>query len=106
MRYVSLIRNIDNWWLYLGAKFNLTRTDPLFFKTRRGVRLEVPLRLLHTFKEIFMEECYMHGLKTEVPDSPVVFDIGANAGYFSLYAASRFEKPTIYAFEPMPANFA
>ena len=106
MRYVSLIKNIDNWWLYLGAKFNLTRKDPLLFKTRRGVRLEVPLRLLHTFKEIFMEECYMHGLKTEVPGSPVVFDIGANAGYFSLYAASRFENPTIYAFEPMPANFA
>ncbi|HRR41378.1 MAG TPA: hypothetical protein P5244_09120 [Syntrophales bacterium] len=60
MRYVSLIRNIDNWWLYLGAKFNLTRTDPLFFKTRRGVRLEVPLRLLHTFNPDFPLACFGH----------------------------------------------
>jgi FkbM family methyltransferase len=105
MRYFNLIKNINNWWLYLGVKLKFVQNDPLLFKARQGIRVEVPLRLLHTFKEIFMEECYMHGLKQEMPDSPVIFDIGANAGYFSLYAASQFLSPSIYAFEPMPANY-
>ena len=33
------------------------------------------------------------------------FDVGANVGVYSLYAASLFPKMVIYAFEPMPGNY-
>jgi len=35
----------------------------------------------------------------------VFFDVGANVGVYSLYAASLFPEISIYAFEPMPGNF-
>jgi FkbM family methyltransferase len=105
MRYYNLLRNISNWTLHLAVKFNLTRQDPLLFVTRRGVRIEVPRRLLHTFKEIFMEECYLKDLALPLPENPAIVDIGANAGYFSLQALSRFIGGRVFAFEPVPANF-
>ena len=104
-RYYNLLRNLSNGPLYLAAKFGLTRADPLLFTTRRGIRIEVPRRLLQTFKEIFMDECYFKGLGCAVPERPVVLDVGANAGYFSLFALSRFAGARVFAFEPMPVNF-
>jgi FkbM family methyltransferase len=106
MRYFNLLRNLANWPLYLSVKFDLSRREPLFFETRRGVRIEVPRRLLQTFKEIFMDECYLRGLGRPVPENPTILDIGANAGYFSLFALSRFRGARVVAFEPMPANYA
>jgi hypothetical protein len=35
-----------------------------------------------------MEECYVKGLGLNIPDSPVIIDIGANAGFF-LYLLHR-----------------
>ncbi|MCG2740378.1 MAG: FkbM family methyltransferase [Syntrophaceae bacterium] len=105
VRYYNLLRNISNWSLYLAVKFGLKHADTLLFITRRGVRIAVPMRLLQTFKEIFMDECYLSGLGCSVPENPVILDIGANAGYFSLFALSRFDGARVFAFEPMPANF-
>lgn len=41
-------------------------------------------------------------------DSPVVYDIGANGGFFSTHLAQMLapRTPTIYAFEPVPTTFA
>jgi FkbM family methyltransferase len=105
MRYYHLLRNISNWPLFLAVKFGFTRRNPLFFITRRGIRIEVPRRLLQTFKEIFMDECYMKSLPFPLPENPTIIDIGANAGYFSLFALSRFNGARVFSFEPIPANF-
>jgi len=105
MRYLNLIHNISNWHLYLAAKFGRAADDPLEFSTRGGVHLEVPRRLVQTFKEIFMDECYMVGMGRAIPEKPTILDIGANAGYFSLFALSRFPGSHVLAFEPLPTNF-
>lgn len=105
MRYLNLIKNLSNWPLYLAVKFGFNKDEPILFITRSGIRIEVPRRLLQTFKEIFMEECYMTGLGHPVPVGATVIDIGANAGYFSMYAASRFKNSRVLAFEPILANF-
>ena len=105
MRYSNLLRNISNWPLFLAVKFGLTRRNPLLFMTRRGGRIEAPRRLLQTFKEIFMDECYMNDLPFPLPENPTIIDVGANAGYFSLFALSRFDGATAFSFEPIPANF-
>ena len=105
MRYLHLFRNISNWSLYLAVKFSLTSVDPPLFRTRNNILIEAPRRLLHEFKEIFMEECYMRGLGLDIPDSPTIIDIGANAGFFSLFAASRFPGARIFSYEPIEGNF-
>lgn len=105
MRYIRLIKNLSNWWLYLAVKLGLTKKDPLIFRTRRNIVIEVPRRLLHEFKEIFMEDCYTRGLELKVPDNPTIIDIGANAGFFTLFAASRFPGAKIFSYEPIAVNF-
>jgi FkbM family methyltransferase len=105
MRYFNLIKNLSNWWLYLAIKFGVFNVDPILFRTRNGILVEVPRRLLQTFKEIFMDECYMDGLELHVPDNSTIIDIGANAGFFTLFAASRFNDLRILAYEPVPSNF-
>jgi FkbM family methyltransferase len=105
MRYLRLLLYLSNWWRYLAFKFGLTRADPLCFRTRKGIHVEVPRRLVHEFKEIFMEACYLWGLGTSVPHRPTVIDIGANAGFFSMFAASRFPGARIFSYEPVESNF-
>lgn len=38
-------------------------------------------------------------------DGDTVFDIGANAGYYSIFLGKKFKKAKIYAFEPVPETF-
>jgi FkbM family methyltransferase len=105
VRYYHLFKNLANGWRYLAVKFGLSGADPLEFRTWNGIRIEVPRRLVQTFKEIFMDECYMKGRKFSLPSAPTILDIGANAGYFSLFALGRFPGARVFAFEPVPANF-
>jgi FkbM family methyltransferase len=105
LRYVNLFRNISNWWLHFAVKFSLSSTDPLLFKTRNNVFVEVPRALLHEFKEIFLEECYVRGLGLDVSKRPTIIDVGANAGFFTLFIASRFPEARIFSFEPIENNF-
>jgi len=107
LRYVNLIRSIENWWVFFLYKFRLQTEDQLLLQSRNGVVIPIPLRLLHTFKEIFLETCYVHGLNKlyQIPKNPVILDIGANAGYFTLFAAARFSNPRIFAYEPIPFNY-
>jgi len=105
MRYINLIKNLANWQTYLAVKFGFNKEDPILLRTRAGIRFEVPRRLLHTFKEIFMDEDYMTGLGRPVPDGATIIDVGANAGYFSMFAASRFRNSRVFSFEPIPVNF-
>lgn len=106
MRYFNLIKNIDNWQEYLFYKFRITREDPLIFHCKNNVVVEVPIRLLHTFKEIFFEECYTKCLpKDRLKNDMTVIDVGANAGYFSLYMLSQYPGSQVIAFEPIPKNF-
>jgi len=105
MRYIRLAKIVSNWWSHFAVKLGFCISEPLIFKIRNNIVMEVPIRLLHVFKEIFMEECYTRRLAFRLPDRPTIIDIGANAGFFSLFAASRFFGATIIAFEPISINF-
>ena len=55
-------------------------------------------------RELFDEDWYWkHGL--ELPESPCVFDVGANIGLFSLQVADRRPDARIVAFEPLPPTY-
>ena len=105
MRYWNLVQNLSNWWLHFAVKFHLTDTDPLIFRSRTGILVEVPRRLLHEFKEIFLENAYVSGFEASLPKKFKILDVGANAGFFTLFAASLFPEASIYSFEPVPENY-
>ncbi len=52
-----------------------------------------------------MEESYLRGISRPIPERPVIIDIGANAGFFTMFVASRFPRARILAYEPMEINF-
>jgi FkbM family methyltransferase len=104
-RYYNLLKTFNNWWLYLAYKYGFAGSDLLVFVTRNGITVEVPLRLVQTFKEIFMDECYLAGLERDIAPGATVVDIGANAGYFSLFAAAKFPRSRIFSYEPVPVNY-
>ena len=105
-RYYHLFKTFKNWWLYLAYKYGIANAKTLVFETRSGLIVEVPERLLQTFKEIFMDECYLAGLESNIPADSTIIDIGANAGYFTLFAASLYPRAKIFSFEPVPVNYA
>jgi FkbM family methyltransferase len=56
------------------------------------------------FGEVVTEDCYRLRSLPEPPD--VVFDIGANVGYFAAFAHGLFPGATIICVEPHPENYA
>lgn len=77
--------------------------------TTRGnpVRFRVPSTGLYlVFKEIFVSDFYgIDALVKKLPVNPLVVDIGANAGYFNMMLFSKVKDATVYAYEPIKANY-
>lgn len=57
------------------------------------------------FQEIWRRQVYTnHGwMKSARPQT--IVDIGANIGFFSLYAARKWKQAHVWAYEPAPGNF-
>lgn len=100
-----MFANISNPWAYLGYKLG-SKKEGFQFKAPGGITLDVPKRLMPTFKEMFFRVPYMEEMPAHAIQgpAPLVIDIGANVGYFSFYVLSKFPKATIHAFEPFPPN--
>jgi len=47
----------------------------------------------------------MKGLEKNIPPQATIVDIGANAGYFTLFALMKFVRPSLFAYEPIPASY-
>lgn len=78
------------------------------FRLRNQVTLEVPRRMLHTYKEIFFDDTYFKGIpQLPPPGTPLnIIDIGANVGYFGFFALMKYPGSKVLAVEPMPQNLA
>ncbi|MFN0315093.1 MAG: FkbM family methyltransferase [Burkholderiales bacterium] len=105
MRYWNLIRTFSNWPLYFGFKSGLVKTGELEFHTRSGLRIFVPAQLIVEFKEIFFSGAYSRGFESLGALENVV-DIGANVGFFSMFALHEFKAKNVFAYEPVPANYS
>lgn len=72
----------------------------------RRVRCVSKRDVAFLYREIFQEKCYLkHGVDLRPGDT--VFDVGANIGLFTLFAAERCGPDgKVYAFEPLPETFA
>lgn len=61
---------------------------------------------LHRYLSFFTKETgTIDWLRNTVKDNDVVFDIGANVGLYSLYAARQGKGVKVFAFEPHKYNF-
>jgi FkbM family methyltransferase len=57
---------------------------------------------LYSYKEIMLDLIYEKHPSFNLKYQKVIFDIGANIGFYSLRAAVSNKKSTVYAFEPNP----
>lgn len=104
-RYFRLWKHIANPGEYILRRSERRRRNLLFTTRPRPIQFQVPDSLYQVFKEIFMQDVYeIDALVKMLPESPVVIDVGANAGFFDIILLSKVKKATIYAYEPMPAN--
>lgn len=107
IRYQNLPKRIINWKAYLFKK--IVGFDKEFvFNVENFGEISVPKNMMGTFRENFLDDIYFK----HIPESifydnhhPVIVDIGANVGFFSLATYSKFPKAKIYAFEPHPYCF-
>ncbi len=105
MRHWNLIKNIKNWPKYYFYKFGFTHPNAISFQTRKGQTIDVPISVLSEFKEVFFGENYIKPFRMERSGAYSVIDVGANVGFFSLFAYERFPNAKIFSFEPVPNNF-
>ncbi len=76
-------------------------------KTRGGLTIQVPVSLRFPFKDIFLHRAYAPKiLLDQMPAAPVVIDLGANVGFFSLFVFHVRPQARCFSFEPMPDNFS
>ena len=56
------------------------------------------------YREVFGDEIYLrHAISLN--DGDCVFDVGANIGFFTLFANQRYRDLRVFAFEPIPPTF-
>jgi FkbM family methyltransferase len=107
-RTINMIRNLENWKDYLFYKFSREK-EPFFeFRLRNHHAVNVPSQVQHEFKESVFEQIYFRKLPSAIYqiESPIVIDIGANVGFFTLFADFKLQNPVVYSFEPIQRNFA
>jgi FkbM family methyltransferase len=103
-RQYNLFKTFTNWWIYYAEKMGLLTPSEFLFITRTGVSIRVPNQLYPEFKSIFLRQHYLEGVVLPLPECPTIIDVGANVGFFSLFAASKWGGQ-IFAYEPVQANY-
>jgi FkbM family methyltransferase len=107
IRYQNLIKRVINWKSYLLKK--MVGFDREFeFNIEDFGKISVPKNMLGPFRENFLDDIYFKHIPQSIfynNQHPVIVDIGANVGFFSLAVYSKFPKAKIYAFEPHPYCF-
>jgi FkbM family methyltransferase len=107
-RYLNSFINIENWnsfWkYYYSIKGNNQDASPFFAELKGGLKAKIPAAIISAFDEIFLREIYKMKLVNS-PSNPLILDIGANVGFFSIYMMSKYPSSKIIAFEPVPTNF-
>jgi FkbM family methyltransferase len=104
-RYKRLIATFRNWPTFLALKGrSLHRIIRL--ETRGGLKVLVPPSAKFEFKDIFLHYAYGFGkVLHQLPRQPVVLDIGAHVGFFSLFALHQRPESFCLSFEPLSENF-
>ena len=99
--------NFENWGQFLIFKMSAKANDAFTFRLRNSFPITVERTMLGPFRDCFFDEKYLRHLPDAIQSmrEPTIVDIGANVGYFSLYALYKYPKARIFSFEPLPFCF-
>ncbi len=87
----------------LFSKMPAQHSKPLILQLRTGQKVPVvEFMSLYIYQEIFVQACYDIEIKNK---NPVIIDVGANTGLFSLRMKALYPDSQIFCFEPYPPNF-
>lgn len=106
-KLLRLRRYIANWYLRPIERMGLWKGD-ITYRLHSGLRFTFAARALYTPLWI-LEDMLYHDLYNDkrvlLGAHPVVIDVGANCGIFSVLQAHRFSDAVVHAYEPDPDNF-
>lgn len=111
-RSYQMVRLYENWPTALADRLGvLRRPGHVLYRVRSGgTTVELIARAngcdVRTLNEIWIAELYdsLTDRSALRAHRPVVVDIGANCGYFSVYMAKRYPQARLVCFEPEPEN--
>lgn len=111
-RGLQMVRLYENWPTAIGDRLGLVRRPRhVLYRVRSGDEtVELVARAngcdVRTIGEIWIGGLYDHLVdgRSSWSGQPVVVDIGANCGYFSIYMAKRYPGAQLICFEPEAEN--
>jgi len=92
-----------NWWKMRSLKYSPPNKESVYTLKGRAIHFKNGLELLHSLKEIYVDEIYKIKFET---NTPYILDCGANIGLGVLYLKQQYPGATIIAFEPDDSNFS
>ena len=105
IRYLPRIIHLVSNWVTFLLNYVGMKNDAQDYRFRDGSVLKTNEGLdSTTIAVVFIKKDYDRIL-TIGNNGNTIVDIGANIGAFSIYAAQELENSTVYAYEPVPANF-
>lgn len=104
-KYLNLRRNIENWKEYTYNKSERNYRKLKFITRPNALQFFIEDNSYPIFKEIFVEDFYnIKEVLKNVPQKPVIIDIGANIGLFEVLMLSKRPEANILAYEPFADN--
>ncbi|MFH1663245.1 MAG: FkbM family methyltransferase [archaeon] len=100
----KVILEVKNWKDYLLNSQNISNQKQIIFELRNGTKFIT--RTKTKDRDIFVETAIADQYRTDkifLDSKSAVLDIGAQAGFFSVFISRRVGK--VFAFEPVPENF-
>jgi FkbM family methyltransferase len=106
-KLIRVIRHVQNWPTFIFDYLKLIPRGQIEYQLRNGAKFNLQARTYETIAlaEVWMDHVYTPNGDEIKPDS-IVVDLGANVGLFTVLAGRLATRGKVYAFEPMPVNFA
>lgn len=91
---------------HISGKINKPLSSRVYNLMLEGMNLQLQAssQELLSYWEIFIEKEYQY-FDQELNENSVVFDVGANVGFFALFYARRKKTGKIFSFEPSPSVY-
>ncbi|PKP35261.1 MAG: hypothetical protein CVU00_03110 [Bacteroidetes bacterium HGW-Bacteroidetes-17] len=100
-KHWKTLRNPSSFYIGCILKlFPVFKNLIITLKFKDGKRIKIyDFMSFYIYTEIFIDKCY--DIEFNV-DNPVIFDVGANTGFFALRMKQLYPNSKVYCFEPYP----
>jgi len=101
------IKTYNNWYV-LTWPLNRLNGSAKILETKNGMRIFVRNIFGNDFvvtHEMFSRDDYQVSSLSPQSAEPVILDLGANIGAFTVFAAGLYSKARIFSYEPAETNF-